>query len=63
MDKTYDNAKLMLEKCLEDFDRLSKWEQGFIESMREREAQWKRRWLLTDPQFETLERVYADKTR
>lgn len=38
---------------------LTKWEENFLESVQE---QWARRKTLTDRQFETLERIYAEKT-
>lgn len=38
---------------------LSSWEEGFIASV---SNQWDARGTLSDRQFETLERIYADKT-
>jgi hypothetical protein len=39
--------------------RLSTWEQDFLESVT---AQWRARQALSEKQFETLERIYAEKT-
>jgi hypothetical protein len=39
--------------------RLTAWEVDFVESV---VAQWSRTKQLTDKQFETLERIYAEKT-
>ena len=61
MDRTRQNADMMIQKCREDFHRLSKWEQDFLDSIEEQRAHW-RRWLPSERQFETLERIYAEKT-
>jgi hypothetical protein len=57
-----DKVKLiqhMLE-CLESPSReLTKWEEGFVESVRE---QFLERGSLSDRQTEILERIYAEKT-
>jgi hypothetical protein len=39
--------------------RLTAWEVDFVESVT---AQWARSRTLSEKQFETLERIYADKT-
>jgi len=38
---------------------LTKWEQSFIESVRD---QFERTGRLSDPQLEVLEKIYAEKT-
>jgi hypothetical protein len=50
----------MLTSCDQDSDRLSKWEQDFIESLAE---QWEERGTLSERQREILERIYEEKTR
>lgn len=48
-----------LDAINEDSD-LTKWEQGFIESITQ---QFEERGTLSDRQEEILERIYAEKTR
>ena len=38
---------------------LTKWEEGFLESLHE---QWTTRKSLSDRQFEILDRIYSEKT-
>lgn len=46
-----------VETCIDNSDRLSTWEQGFIENLSEQT------FPFTDRQIEILERIYAAKTR
>jgi len=52
------NAEYMVSECEDVFDRLSKWEQGFIESAREYLDGGR---TLSDGQLETLERIYCER--
>lgn len=38
---------------------LTQWEEGFLASVKD---QWERKRWLSGPQFETLEKIYAEKT-
>lgn len=47
-----------LSQCENQFTKLSKWEQDFVESLRE---QFTQRGRLSEKQLEILERIYAEK--
>ena len=59
-DNTEETKKLayMLDACENEARRLSKWEQSFIESIRD---QFDRTQSLSERQKEILERIYVDK--
>jgi len=59
MTQPTDGGEEWLEACEEYAERLTKWEQDFVESLRE---QWDRRGSLSERQLEILERIYAEKT-
>ena len=48
----------VIDICLDEIDRLTKWEQGFIASLSD---QWEQRHRLSDRQKEILERIYVEK--
>ena len=49
-----------LEACEENIDRLSVWEMGFIENIRKTLDKYGK---LSEKQADTLERIYAEKSR
>ncbi len=48
----------VIDACIDNLDLLTKWEQGFIESISE---QWERKHSLTELQKEHLESIYVSK--
>jgi len=56
MPHTFDLARLNeVFDELENEDRLTKWERGFVDSV---QAQWQENGKLTDPQLECLEKIW-----
>jgi hypothetical protein len=57
------HSKTVIESWLsaieEDSDGLTKWEEGFVDSLRD---QFDRTGSISDRQEEILERIYAEKT-
>jgi hypothetical protein len=58
-DNTKDNIEYFFEALESPTRDLSKWEDNFLDSIRE---QFEERGSLSDRQFEILERIYAEKT-
>lgn len=49
-----------IQTCYDEGRNLTKWEQGFIEDLKEQFENGRK--YLSDRQAEILERIYADKT-
>jgi hypothetical protein len=57
--KTTEIIQHFIEELKSPYKPLTTWEENFIISI---EDQFSRRRTLSDKQFETLERIYAEKT-
>jgi hypothetical protein len=57
--KTTELIDRMLEALETPHKELSKWEEGFLDNLRDRRSRGS---MLTDSQFEHLEKIYAEKT-
>lgn len=57
--KKHEFVEGWLAVCEDNSDRLTKWEENFIASIREQLDQGR---VLTELQIETLERIYAERT-
>lgn len=57
---TLDKTRIaeVIEACVENIDRLSKWERGFIQSISD---QYDRKRWLSEAQEDILERIYISK--
>lgn len=60
VDPNYELWKSWIDKCREDFHRLSKWEKDFVDSV---EEQLGEKGQLSERQAEILERIYSAKTK
>ena len=54
--KTMDRVKWILQALIDDMDKLTDWEQGFVINI---EEYLKKNTFVTDTQYEKLEEVYT----